>query len=142
MRRREIVGADSIRSDIHQPSSADCRRMQREIRSELKWSIKRIANYVGVAGITWKKWEAGERAPSDAARRLIWFVWCSFCQPQLLDDPLAWLLWPGVQESEGLAKARRIAEAQARGEYAPCLDPQPKRKRRRRKRRASKLKDE
>ena len=116
--------------------------MIHEIKAKLRWRTQRIANYVGVAEITWKKWDSGKNNPTDAARRLIWFVWCSFCQPQLLDDPLAWLLWPGVQESEGLAKARRIAEAQARGEYAPCLDPQPKRKRRRRKRRASKLKDE
>ena len=34
--------------------------------------------------------------------------WCHVCAPEHLDHPFAFLMWGGVQESEGLAKARRV----------------------------------
>jgi hypothetical protein len=72
----------------------------------------------------------GGRHPSNAARRLIWWFWCSVCAPQHLDSPFALLLWGGVQESDGMATAKRIAAAQETGEYPAWNDPGYKSKRR------------
>ena len=117
-------GPDAIQSHLRQPSAADCRRMLAEVKKRLRWSNQRFANYLGVAECTLSFWVQGRRSPASGCRRLIWWFWSSICAPQHLQTPYAFLLWGGVQESEGLAKARRVAAAQAKGKFSPCC-PHP-----------------
>lgn len=124
-----IDGQDGIDSHVRQPSAADCRRMVVEVQARLGWSNRRMGNYVGVGECVWEHWRNRMRNPHNAARRLIWWFWCSICAPQHLDHPFAWLLWGGVQESEGMAKARAVTAACAKGKYPPYEDRRRKSKR-------------
>lgn len=120
---------DGIDSHIRQPSAVDCQRMIRETQSFLNWSDQRLANFLGVCSQTLQSWKYGRNNPVDAARRLIWWFWCSICHPEHLEHPFAFPLWIGVQESEGMAKARAVAAACAKGKYPPYEDRRRKSKR-------------
>ena len=56
------------------PDREMVRGMLVKLRNQLRWSEDFAAAAIGVPTVTLRKWESGERNPSGAARKLIWFL--------------------------------------------------------------------
>jgi hypothetical protein len=67
---------------------------------EVLGSNRALGEILGVSTRTVQMWAFGHRNPSAGIRRLVWLVWMLHFHPRKLRDPLAWLRWPCVRETE------------------------------------------
>ena len=51
-----------------------------------------MSAFLGVPGLTLRRWKSG-KAPSAAARRLVWLLWCLFLHPERLQTAFDVATW-------------------------------------------------
>jgi DNA-binding transcriptional regulator YiaG len=83
-----------------QPSAAETHEMLRRLRVATGLPVATLAALLGVPKVTVRSWLDGKRAPSGAAKRLIWLLTVEAIDPGKLVEDGSWLEWtrPGQPE--------------------------------------------
>lgn len=93
------------------PSTDEVRRTLLTLRRELRWSRSMLSAFLGVSRDVVRRWESGERNPTGAARRLIWFLDLYIREPNKLKSALDLIFWG--KGDECLAVSKQVAKMKA-----------------------------
>ena len=93
------------------PSTDEVRRMLLTLRRELRWSRSMLSAFLGVSRDVVRRWESGERNPTGAARRLIWFLDLYIREPNKLKSALDLIFWG--KGDDCLAVSKQVAKMKA-----------------------------
>ncbi len=78
---------------LFRPASAESRQQLLQLKEHWGLSVASMGALLGVGRSTARRWIAGQRNPSAAAQRLIWWVFNATFKPEVLQEPGAWLMW-------------------------------------------------